>query len=50
MRRVQLRAGPKGGGRGRHRPEIQVFSYLDIGHKDLFGEQFVNCRQFRSHA
>jgi hypothetical protein len=49
MRRVQRRAGPKGGGRGRERPEIQVFSRLDIGHKDFLGAQFVNCRPFRSH-
>ena len=49
MRRVQRRAGPKGGGRGRERAEIQVFSRLDIGHKDFLGEQFVNCRPFRSH-
>ena len=26
MRRVEQRAGPKGGGRGRERPEVQVFS------------------------
>jgi hypothetical protein len=37
------------GGSGRDRPEIQGFSRLDIGHKDFFGEQFVNCRPFRSH-
>ena len=51
MRRVQQRLGNKGagGGRGSERPEIQVFSRLDIGHKDFFGEQFVNCRPFRSH-
>ena len=30
-------------------PEIQVFSRLDIGHKDFLGLQFVNCRPFRSH-
>jgi hypothetical protein len=24
----------------------KVFSRLDIGHKDFFGEQFVNCRPF----
>jgi hypothetical protein len=41
--------GHQGGGRGSERPEIQVFSRLDIGHKDFFGEQFVNCRPFRSH-
>ncbi len=46
MRRVQQRFTSKGGGRGSERPEIQVFSRLDIGHKDL---QFVNCRPFRSH-
>jgi hypothetical protein len=50
IRRVQWRAGqagrPKGGGtRTSDRPEIQVFGRLDIGHKDFFGEQFVNnCR------
>ena len=49
MRRVQRRLGHQNGGRGRERPEIQVFSRLDIGHKDFFGEQFVNCRPFRSH-
>jgi hypothetical protein len=49
MRRVQQRMGHQDGGRGRDRPEIQVFSRLDIGHKDFFGEQFVNCRPFRSH-
>ncbi len=39
MRRVQRQAGPKGGGRGRNRPKIQVLrvSSLDIGHKDFFG-------------
>ena len=47
MRRVQQRSGPKGG--GHKRPEIQVFSRLDIGHQDFFGVQFVNCRPFRSH-
>jgi hypothetical protein len=49
MRRVLQRTGPKGGGRGLNRPEIQVFSRLDIGHKDFLGEQFVNCRWSRSH-
>jgi hypothetical protein len=49
MRRVQQQFTAKGGGRGRERPEIQVFSRLDIGHKDFFGEQFVNCWPFRSH-
>ncbi len=48
MRRIQRRIGHDGG-RGRDRPEIQVFSRLDIGHKDFFGEQFVNCRPLRSH-
>ena len=48
MRRVQQRISHHGG-RGLERPEIQVFSRLDIGHKDFFGEQFVNCRPFRSH-
>ena len=38
-----------GAGRGRERPEIQVFSRLDIGHKDFLGEQFVNCRWSSSH-
>jgi hypothetical protein len=49
MRRVQQRLTAKGGGSGRDRPEIQVLSRLDVGHKDLFGEQFVNCMPFRSH-
>ena len=49
MRRVEQRAGPKGGGRGSDRPEIQVFSRLDIGHKDFHGAQFVNCRPFGTH-
>jgi hypothetical protein len=49
MRRVQQRSGVQGGGRGHERPEIHVFSRLDIGHKDFFGVQFVNCRPFRSH-
>ncbi len=48
MRRVQRRISHEGG-RGHERPEIQNFSRLDIGHKDFFGEQFVNCRPFRSH-
>ena len=34
---------------GHVRPEIQVFSRMDIGHKDFLGQQFVNCRPFRSH-
>ena len=29
--------------------EIHVFSRLDIGLKDFFGCQFVNCKPFRSH-
>jgi hypothetical protein len=37
MRRVQQRIGHDGG-RGRERPEIQVFSRLDIGHKDRQAE------------
>jgi hypothetical protein len=49
MRRVEQRAGHKGGGRGRERPELTVFSRLDIGHKDFLGEQFVNCRPFGTH-
>jgi hypothetical protein len=49
MRRVQQRFTAKGGGRGSEWPEIQVFSRLDIGHKDFFGEKFVNCRPFTSH-
>jgi hypothetical protein len=49
MRRVQVCFGHRGGGSGRDRPEIQVFSRLDIGNKDFFGEQFVNCRPFGSH-
>ncbi len=41
---------PEGVGTRCERPEIHVFSQLDnIGHKDFFGEQFVNCRPFRSH-
>jgi hypothetical protein len=49
IRRVQRRAGSQGGGRGRDRSENQVLSRLDTGHKDFFGEKFVNCRPFRSH-
>ena len=49
MRRVEQRAGPNGGGSGSDRPEIQVFSRLDIGHKDFHGAQFVNCRPFGTH-
>ena len=49
MRRVEQRASPQGGGRGGERPEVQVFSRLDIGHKDFLGEQFVNCRPFGTH-
>jgi hypothetical protein len=49
MWRVEQRAGPKGGGRGREWSEVQVFSHLDIGHKDFLGEQFVNCRPFETH-
>ena len=49
IRRVEHRAGPNGGGSGRDRPEVQVFSRLDIGHKDFLGEQFVNCRPFGTH-
>ena len=49
MRRVEQRACPQGGGRGRERPEVQVFSRLDIGHKDFLGAQFVNCRPFGTH-
>jgi hypothetical protein len=47
MRRVEQRASPKGG--GRERPEIQIFSRLDIGHKDFHCTQFVNCRPFGTH-
>jgi hypothetical protein len=50
MLRVEQRAGPQGGGRCCERPEVQVFSRLDIGHKDFIGEQFVNCRPFWSRA
>jgi hypothetical protein len=51
MRRVlqRLRSRPQGGGYTCERPEIQVFSRLDIGHKDFLGEQFVNCKWSRSH-
>ena len=49
MRRVEQREGFLGGGRGRERPEVQVFSRLDIGHKDFLGKQFVNCRPFGTH-
>ncbi len=41
MRRVEQREGPKGGGRCLERPEIQLSSRLDIGHKDFHGAQFV---------
>jgi hypothetical protein len=49
MRRVEQRAGTQGGGRGRERPEIQVFSLLGIGHKDFHCAQFFNCRPFGTH-
>ena len=49
MRRVEQRACPQGGGRGGKRPEVQVFSRLDIKHKDFLGAQFVNCRPFGTH-
>ncbi len=49
MRRVRQRVGFRDGGHGRERPEVQVFSRLDIGHKDFLGEQFVNCRPFGTH-
>jgi hypothetical protein len=49
MRRVEQRVGFQGGGRGSERPEVQVFSRLDIGHKDFLGQQFVNCRPFGTH-
>ena len=41
--------GYRGGGSGNDRAEIQVFSRLDIGHRDFFGCQFVNCKPFPSH-
>ena len=34
---------------GKDRCKIQVFSRLDIVHKDFLGDQFVNCRPFPSH-
>ena len=34
MRRVQHRTGHQGGGSGKDRAKIQVFSRLDIGHKE----------------
>ncbi len=49
MRRVLQQSCQQGGRRGSERPEIQVFSRLDIGHKDFLGEQFVNCRWSRRH-
>jgi hypothetical protein len=49
MRRVEQRAGTKGGGRGHERPEVQVFSRLDMRHKDFHCAQFVNCRPFGTH-
>ena len=50
MRRVQQRSGVNiCCGRGGERPEIQVFSRLDIGHKDFFSNQFVNCKPLLSH-
>jgi hypothetical protein len=50
MRRVQNVAGDDNrGGRGHKRAGINVFARLDIGHKDFFGKQFINCRPFRSH-
>ena len=47
--RLQRRMGHRGGGTGRERGEIQVFALLDIGHKDFFGDQFVNCKPLSSH-
>ncbi len=49
MRRVEQRAGTQGGGRGCKRPEVQVFSRLDIRHKYFHCAQFVNCRPFGTH-
>ena len=49
MRRVQHHTGHQGGGSGKDRAKIQVFSRLDIGHKDFFDYPFVNCRPFPSH-
>ena len=49
MRPVQHRTGHQGGGSGKDRAKIQVFSRLDIGHKDFFGDHLVNCRPFPSH-
>ncbi len=49
MKRVEQRTDFQGGGRGRERPEIQIFSRLDIGHKDFLGEQFVNSRPLGTH-
>jgi hypothetical protein len=46
MRRVEQRAGPRGGKECSKRREVQVFGSLDIGHKDLHCKQFVNCRPF----
>jgi hypothetical protein len=43
MRLVLQQSGQQGHGRGRERPEIQVFSRLDIWHKYFLGEHFVNC-------
>ena len=50
IRRVQhfTRADNRGGV-GRDVPEIRVFARLDIGHKDFFGDQFVNCKPLLSH-
>ena len=50
VRRVQnIEGGDNRGGRGHKRTGINVFARLDIGHKDFFGDQFVNCRPLRSH-
>lgn len=40
MRRGQHRRGHQGGGRGKDKAKIQVFSRFDLGHTDFFGDQF----------
>ena len=50
VRRVQnVGVDENCGGRGNKRTGINVFSRLDIGHKDFFCKQFVNCKPLLSH-
>jgi hypothetical protein len=42
---VEQHAGPKGGGSGHERTEVQVFSSLDIGHKTSIDPRFSNAQE-----